>query len=178
MRYLVPLAAALTASVAAHPAAAMTPGQAACPGQLAAKTLGPMLAKEMMEYKAGQAQNPAIAQAVKQVLDICIKREKVSADQEDAYTTYIISRVSHDDLSRQLGAMKVPTVIIDRVFGLGLGLRNPTPDQITEDQFNALVKELASAGVKIDSLPEDAMTMMGAYVAVTGEMYRDMALVS
>jgi hypothetical protein len=73
--------------------------------------------------------------------------------------------------------MKVPTAILDRVFGLGPGLRNPVPDDITEDLFGNLVTELTKAGINLDSLPKDAMTMMGSYVAVTAEMYRDMAAV-
>ena len=169
--------AALGAALAALPAAAMTPGQAACPAQLAPKTLGPLLTQEMMNFKEGQAQNPAIAAGVKQVLDACIKREKIKPDQEDAYTKYVIARVSHDDLAGQLAAMKVPTAMLDRVFLLGPGLANPTPDQITEDRFATLIDELDKAGVSIDKLPANAMNMMGAYVAVTGEMYRDMALV-
>lgn len=178
MRILFSLAAVLAVSAAPQPAAAMTPGQAFCPAQLAPNSLGPMLTDEMMTFKEGQARNPAIAQGIKQVLDICMKREKVRADQEDDYTKYIIARIGHDDLARQLGKMKVPTAIIDRVFGIGPGKRNPTPDQISEDQFNTLVTELAAAGIKVDSLPENALTMMGAYVAVSGEMYRDMALIS
>ena len=169
--------AALGAALAALPAAAMTPGQAACPAQLAPKTLGPLLTQEMMNFKEGQAQNPAITAGVKQVLDACIKREKIKPDQEDAYTKYVIARVSHDDLALQLTGLKVPTAVLDKAFGLGLGLANPASDQITEVQFAEAISELNKAGVDIDKLPANAMQMMGAYVAVTGEMYRAMALV-
>ena len=176
MRILV-AAALLTAGISGQSAAAMTPGQASCPVQLAPKTLGPALVQEMLAYKEGQPGNPETAKALSTVVDVCIKREKVASEQEDAYTKYVISRVSHDELARQFGTMTIPTAVLDRVFGLGPGLANPTPDQITEDQFNVLVSDLTKAGVKIDTLPKVTMTMMGSYVAVTGEMYRDMAAV-
>ena len=155
----------------------MTPGQIACPSQVAPKNLGPLLTQEMVNYQDGQAVNPEITNGVKQVLDVCVKREHVAADQEDAYTKYIIARISHDDLSRQLATMKVPTAILDRVFDLGPGLHNPTPDEITEEKYNSVANELTNAGVNMEALPKDALTMMGSYVAVTGEMYRDMAAV-
>ena len=176
MRKLVPLAA-VVAAFAAYPAAAMTPGQMECPAQLAPRNLGPLLTQAMIDYKEGEPQNPEITKGVKLVLEACIKREKVAANQEDAYLKYVIARVSHDDLRRHLGAIKVPTAVLDRVFGLGPGLRNPLPDQIAEDEFNTLVSELKAAGVELDSLPKNAITMMGAYVAITGEMYRAMAAV-
>ena len=176
MRRLIGLAI-LAAGMAAQPAAAMTAGQANCPVELAPKTLGPMLIQEMLTYKEGQVKNRAIVDVVMQVLTACLKREKVSAAHTDAYTKYVISRISHDELARQLGAMNVPTAMLDRAFGLGPGLANPRPDQITDDQYNTLVPELNKAGVKFESLPQNAANMMGAYVAVTGEMYRGMAVV-
>jgi len=176
MRMMI-VAAALAAGLAGQPAAAMTAGQAACPVQLAPKTLGPVLVQEMLNYKEGQPGNPETSKALSALVDTCIKREKVAADQEDAYTKFAIARVSHDELASQLGAMGVPTAVLDRVFALGPGLANPTPDQVSEDQFNTLVSELTKAGVKVEALPKPALSMMGSYVAVTGEMYRDMVLV-
>jgi len=135
------------------------------------------MVKEMLAFKEDEPNNPETAKAITQILDICAKREKVSPDQVDTYTRYIISRLSHDELVRQFGVMAVPTTILDRVFGLGPGLANPTPDKITEDQFSSLEAELTKVGIKVEALPQHAATMMGSYVAVTGEMYRDMAAV-
>jgi hypothetical protein len=176
MRIMI-LAAVIAAGLIGQPASAMTPRQAACPVHLAPKTLGPVLVQQMSDYKEGQPDNPETTKALVAIVDACMKREKVAADQEDAYTKFVIARISRDELVRQFGTMGVPITVLDRVFGLGPGLANPTPDQITEDQFNTLMAELTRAGVKVDTLPKPALSMMGSYVAVTSEMYRDMALV-
>lgn len=168
---------AAAAAFAAVPAAAMTPGQANCPAQLAPKGLGARLVEEMLNFKEGQEADPSLTEAIKQVDDACVTREKVPAAQQDTYVRYVMARVSHDELARQLGAMNVPVAVIDRVFGIGPGQRNPAPDQVTEDQFNTLVAALEKAGVSIDKLPEPALGMMGAYVTVSGEMYRDQAAI-
>lgn len=169
--------AALSASLIALPAVAMTPGQTNCPAQIAPKDLGAMLVNEMMNYKEGQETNPALTTAIKQVNDACVAREKVPADQQDTYARFVIARVSHDELVRQLTTFKVPISIVDKVFDIGPGRANPTPDKVTEAMFTTLVDELGKAGVSLDKLPEPALGMMGAYVTVSGEMYRDQALV-
>jgi hypothetical protein len=169
--------AAVAAAFVALPAAAMTPGQANCPAQLAPKDLGAMLVNEMVNFKEGQEANQALSMAIKQVNDACITREKVPADQQDTYTRYVIARVSHDELVRQLTGFKVPLSVVDRVFDIGPGRTNPAPDKVTEAMFTTLVDELGKAGVSLDKLPEPALGMMGAYVTVAGEMYRDQALV-
>ena len=169
--------AAVSAAFIAMPAAAMTPGQANCPAQLAPKNLGAMLVNEMMNFKEGQEVNEAMTKAIKQVNDACVAREKVPADQQDAYARYVIARVSYDELVRQLTGFKVPLSIVDRVFDIGPGRANPTPDKVTESQFTTLVDELGKAGVSLDKLPDPALGMMGAYLTVSGEMYRDQALV-
>jgi hypothetical protein len=86
--------AAVSAAFIAVPAAAMTPGQANCPAQLAPKNLGAMLVNEMMNFKEGQEVNEAMTKAIKQVNDACVAREKVPADQQEAYARYVIARVS------------------------------------------------------------------------------------
>lgn len=169
--------AAMIATFAAVPAAAMTPGQANCPAQLAPKELGPGLVDEMMNYVEGQETNPALTQSVKVVNDTCVAREKVQAADQDTYTRYVIARVSHDELVRQLTGAKVPIELLDRVFDIGPGRKNPGPDQISEAMFTALLDEMTKAGVDVDKLPERALGLMGAYVTVSGEMYRDQAAV-
>ena len=61
------------------------------------------------------------------------------------------------------------------LFEIGPGKRNPTPDQVSEAQFNTLVTELSKAGISVDKLPDGALGMMGAYITVSSEMYRDQA---
>ena len=175
MRKIVLLAAA-AAAIAALPAAAMTPGQANCPARVAPSDLGAKLVNEMMTYQEGQETNAALTQAIKQVNDTCVAREKVPAAQQDTYTRYIIARISHDELLRQFAGMKVPVAVLERVFEIGPGKRNPAPDQVTEAQFNTLVAELSKAGVSVEKLPDGALGMMGAYITVSSEMYRDQAM--
>lgn len=177
MRKIVLLAAVTAAAFAALPAAAMTPGQSNCPAQVAPANVGAMLVEEMLTYKEGQETNVPLTEAIKQVNDTCVRREKVSVAQQDNYTRYVIARLSHDELARQFVTMKVPVAVLERVFEIGPGRRNPTPDQVTEAQFNTLVVELDKVGVAVDKLPERALGMMGAYVTVASEMYRDQALV-
>lgn len=97
--------------------------------------------------------------------------------QRDTCVRYVMARLSHDDLVRQLGAMRVTVTVIDGVFGIGPGRQNPSSDQVAEDQFNALVAAVEKAGVSIEKLPDQALAMMGACVTVTSEMYRDQAAV-
>ena len=176
MRKTVLLAAA-AAALAAFPAAAMTAGQANCPAQVAPAGTGAKLVEEMMNYKEGQDTNPALTQAITEVNDTCVTREKVPAASQDTYTRYVIARLSYDELVRRFAAMKVPVAVLDRVFEIGPGKRNPTPDQVSEAQFNTLVEELQKVGISVDKLPEMALGMMGAYVTVSGEMYRDQAAI-
>ncbi|MFM5916083.1 MAG: hypothetical protein ACKOOL_00960 [Novosphingobium sp.] len=155
----------------------MTAGQANCPAQLAPKDLGAKLVYEMMNFKEGQDTDPALTSAIKKVNDACVAREKVPDSQQDLYARYVIARVSHDELVRRLSALKVPIPVLDRVFDIGPGRTNPEPDKVSEAMFNALVEELSKAGVDIDKLPDEGLGLMGAYVTVSGEMYRDQALI-
>ncbi len=155
------LIAAIAASCVALPATAMTPGQANCPVRLAPKDLGARLVQEVLNYKEGQDTDPNLTEAIKHLEDVCVQREKVPAAQQDVYIRYVMARLSHDELVRQLGAMKVPVTVIDSIFGIGPGRQNPSPDQVTEDQFNALVSALEKAGVSIEKLPDQALGMMG-----------------
>ena len=171
------LLAATVAAFAALPAAAMTPGQANCPARVAPGDLGAKLVNEMMTYQDGKKTNAALTQAIEQVNDACVAREKVPGAQQDTYTRYIIAKLSHDELVRQFAGMKVPVAVLERVFEIGPGKRNPMPDQVTEAQFNTLVTELSKAGVSVDKLPDGALGMMGVYITVSSEMYRDQAMI-
>lgn len=169
--------AATSIALFAAPAAAMTAGQASCPVEKAPSGLAAKLVEETLTIREGQEADPVLSTALLQIDSVCAAREKVPTEQQDDYTKYIIARLKHDEMARQLAAMKVPVAVLESVFDIGPGKRNPTPQQVTEAQFNIMVAELAKDGVSIDQLPDRALGMMGAYVTVTGDMYRAQAAI-
>lgn len=176
MRKLIALAA-LSGALWALPAAAMTASQAECPVQLASKDLGARAVDQVLNEPADASQKQPIIDAFSVVADACLKRENVTGAQADPYVRYVVARIMRDELVRVLTAQGVSTVMIDRVFGLGAGKPNPSSADLTDQQFAALDKELTKAGLDIKIMPQSVVGLIGAYIGVTGELYRNAELV-
>lgn len=176
MRKLIALAA-LSGSLWALPAAAMTASQADCPMQLAPKGLGARAVDQVLNEPADAGQKQPVIDALSAVADACLKREHVTGAQEEPYVRYVVARIMHDELVRSLAALGVSTAMIDRVFDLGVGKANPAPEKLTDQQFAALEQEMAKTGLDIKKMPESVIGLIGAYVGVTGEMHRSAELV-
>lgn len=176
MRKLITLAA-LCSALWAFPAAAMTASQAECPVQLTPKDLGARAVEQVLNEPVDASQKQSVIEAFTVVADACLKREKVTGAQAEPYVRYVIARIMHDDMVRSLTAQGVSTAMIDRVFGLGAGKLNPSPDQLTDEQFAALDQELTKTGRDIKKMPKSMVGLIGAYVGVTGEMHRSADLV-
>ena len=176
MRKLIALTA-LSGALWAFPAAAMTATQAACPLELAPKDLGSRATAQIVNEPADAAQKQPVIDAFSAVVEACLKREHVTGPQAEPYIRYVIARIIHGEMARSLMALGVSSAMIDRVFDLGAGKRNPSPEQLTDEQFAALDREMNKTGMDLKKMPTSVLSLIGAYVGVTAEMHRSADLV-
>ena len=169
--------AALSLAGLALPAAAMTVSQAECPSQLAPKGLGALATDQIVSDDAGSKKEQSTIDAFRMVVESCIKREHVTAQQTEPYAKYVISRIIYDDMAQRLTKLGVAPAMLDRVFGLGQGKLNPSPDDLTDAQFDTLSAELTKLGMDFDHLPDPVTALIGGYVGISAEMYRNADLV-
>ena len=176
MRKLAVVAAFSLAGVAL-PAAAMTVSQAECPNQLAPKGLGARATDQIVSDDSESTKEQSTIDAFKAVVQSCLKREHIIDDQTEPYAKYVIARIIYDDMAQRLTKLGVAPAMLDRVFGLGQGKLNPSPDDLTDAQFDTLSKELAKLGMDFEHLPDPVTALIGGYVGISAEMYRNADLV-
>ena len=169
--------AMLCGALWALPAAAMTGSQAECPSQLAPKGLGALATDQIVGDTPGATKEQSTVDAFRTVIESCSKRENITAAQYEPYAKYVISRIIYDDMAQRLTKLGVAPAMLDRVFGLGQGKLNPSPDDLTDAQFDTLSKELAKLGMDFEHLPEAVTALIGGYVGISAEMYRNADLV-
>ena len=167
----------LSGALLALPAAAMTVSQAECPNQLAPKDLGALATEQIINDAADTGNKQSTVEAFRAVIDSCVKREQITGAQVEPYAKYVIARIIYDDMAQRLTKLGVSPALLDRVFGLGQGKLNPGPDEMTDAQFDALSVELAKQGIEFDRLPESVTGLIGGYVAISGELYRNADLI-
>ena len=168
----------LSSALLALPAAAMTVSQAECPSQLAPKGLGALATDQIVSDAADMSSKQSTVDGFKAVVQSCLTREHITAQQTEPYAKYVIARIIYDDMAQRLTKLGISPAMLDRVFGLGQGKPNPTPDELTDAQFDTLSKELAKQGMDFGRLPDSLTGLIGGYVGISGEMYRNADLVS
>ena len=168
----------LSSALMASPAAAMTVSQAECPNQLAPTGLG-ALATDQIVNDADETNNKqSTVEAFRAVIDSCVKREQITGAQLEPYAKYVIARIIYDEMALRLAKFGVAPAMLNRVFGLGQGKLNPAPDDLTDAQFDTLSGELAKQGMDFEHLPEPLTGLIGGYVGISSEMYRNADLIS
>ena len=172
MRKVFLLAAPALVLFVASPAAALTKGQADCPVQLADAELSKALVSAMVDQVEGDEVDEGVLGGMLDVYTTCMKREKVPEAQADDYMTYVTEAIGVAELSRQLKSAGIKTSTVDQAFGIGPGGRNPEPEELTETDFARLGSLLASEGIKIESLPERHIGLIGAYAALAADLWK------
>ena len=167
----------LSSALWALPAGAMTASQAECPSQLAPKGLGGLATDQIVKQADDTGDKQSTVEAFRAVIDSCTKREQITGAQTEPYAKYVVARIIYDDMAQRLTKLGVSPALLDRVFGLGQGKLNPGPDEMTDAQFDALSVELAKQGIEFDRLPESVTGLIGGYVAISGELYRNADLI-
>ena len=167
----------LSSALWALPAAAMTASQAECPSQLAPKDLGGLATDQIVKQADDTGDKQSTVEAFRAVIDSCTKREQITGAQVEPYAKYVIARIIYDEMAQRLTKLGVSPAMLNRVFGLGHGKLNPGPDEMTDAQFDALSVELAKQGIEFDRLPESVTGLIGGYVAISGELYRNADLI-
>ena len=167
----------LSSALLALPAAAMTVSQAECPNQLAPKDLGALATEQIINDAADTGDKQSTVEAFRAVIDSCVKREQITGAQVEPYAKYVIARIIYDEMALRLTKFGVAPAMLDRVFGLGQGKLNPDPDDLTDAQFDALSGELAKQGMDFGNLPEPLTGLIGGYVGISSEMYRNADLI-
>ena len=167
----------LSGALLALPAAAMTASQAECPSQLAPTGLGGLATEQIINDTADTGDKQSTVEAFRAVIDSCTKREQITGAQTEPYAKYVIARIIYDDMAQRLTKLGVSPALLDRVFGLGQGKLNPGPDEMTDAQFDALSGELAKQGMDFENLPEPLTGLIGGYVGISSEMYRNADLI-
>ena len=167
----------LSSALWALPAAAMTASQAECPSQLAPKGLGGLATEQIVKQADDTSNEQSMAEALRAVVDSCTKREQITGAQTEPYAKYVIARIIYDEMAQRLTKLGVSPAMLNRVFDLGQGKPNPGPDEMTDAQFDALSVELAKQGLDFENLPEPLTGLIGGYVAISGELYRNADLI-
>ena len=168
----------LSSALMASPAAVMTVSQAECPNQLAPTGLG-ALATDQIVNDADETNNKqSTVEAFRAVIESCVKREQITGAQLEPYAKYVIARIIYDEMALRLTKFGVAPAMLNRVFGLGQGKLNPTPDEMTDAQFDTLSGELAKQGMDFEHLPEPLTGLIGGYVGISSEMFRNADLIS
>ena len=167
----------LSSALLALPAAAMTASQAECPSQLAPTGLGGLATEQIINDTADTGDKQSTVEAFRAVIDSCTKREQITGAQVEPYAKYVIARIIYDEMAQRLTKLGVSPAMLNRVFGLGQGKLNPGPDEMTDAQFDALSGELAKQGMDFGHLPEPLTGLIGGYVGISGEMYRNADLI-
>ena len=167
----------LSSALWALPAGAMTTSQAECPSQLAPKGLGGLATEQIVKQADDTGDKQSTVEAFRAVIDSCTKREQITGAQTEPYAKYVIARIIYDEMAQRLTKLGVSPAMLNRVFGLGQGKLNPGPDEMTDAQFDALSVELAKQGIEFDRLPESVTGLIGGYVAISGELYRNADLI-
>ena len=167
----------LSSALWALPAGAMTTSQAECPSQLAPKGLGGLATEQIVKQADDTGDKQSTTDAFRAVFESCIEREQITGAQTEPYAKYVVARIIYDDMAQRLTKLGVSPALLDRVFGLGQGKLNPGPDEMTDAQFDALSVELAKQGIEFDRLPESVTGLIGGYVAISGELYRNADLI-
>lgn len=171
MRKLTVVAALALAGIAL-PAAAMTPGQASCPTDLAPAGLAAMAAKAVLSFDEAVGIDPKLDAALDKLTKACIAREQIASAKQDDYSSYVMSRLIYSDAKQRLEAQSISTKVIEDAFDIGLGRRNPKSADLDKDAFARIMRKMKEGGVDVSKLSDQALNDISIYVVTAADMYR------
>ena len=171
MRKLTAIAAFALAGIAL-PAAAMTPGQASCPTDLAPAGLAAMAAQAVLSFDEAVGIDPKLDATLDKLTKACIAREQVAAAKQEDYSRYVMSRLIYSDVKQRLEAQSVSTKVIEDAFDIGPGRRNPRSADLDKEAFGKIMRKMKDGGVDVTKLPDQTLNDISTYVVTAADMYR------
>ena len=171
MRKLTAIAALLLAG-AALPAAAMTPGEASCPTDLAPAGLAAMAANAVLNFDEAVGIDPKLDAALDKLTKACIAREHIAAAKQDDYVRYVMSRLIYSVVKQRLEAQSISTKVIEDAFDIGRGRRNPKSADLDKEAFTKIMLKMKAGGVDVTQLSDQTLNDISTYIVTAADMYR------
>lgn len=131
----------------------------------------PGLKSSVGQSMTGQGDDAAREILFKQlgtIVDECVARHSIAAEQKGDYFDYSLARISREYLIGDIAKAKLPTNLVDKALDFGPGRANPDlTGDMTEDQIMTIVQAYIDNGVDIEKVDPAIWEKVGAYAAAT-----------
>lgn len=143
-------------------------------------TITPALQAEVGASMLGGREDPNRDRLKKQVhvlSDVCAAK---AGFDRGVYFDYALGRIGRQYIGGELRQrFGLDAGVLDKHFDFRIGGANPSFDNgIERDQVLGLVGALKDAGVEVASLPKEAWTLVGAYLAANSQYWRKRQMLS
>jgi len=153
----------------ASPAAARPPEALACALQAAPPGLDARVADVIVSRDTAHG-GPALAD-LRALTDRCAADQFLTANQRDAYFTYVLGRMGRDAIDGRLARLGLPPALIDQALDIGPGNANNPADKVTEGDLRTVADAMAAAGHDPARITKDGWALITAWIVATANMF-------